>query len=365
MGAAYTIADYMGPFLVYTLGSVLVMGVFCVFLARELVKKRKQFWFVCTPLIGYIFFLYLLCLHAVPVLEQTGDLLVPSEYERKTTAGEIVHVTPAEHIPLYCINGEIRGADHIVIGETTYYVISEGMLTEGMLVELQYAQFENNVILCWQEVSEDRVAMVLEEQLNAPSIAKPEAPQKEVPKQIQKISQVLYILGFVGFLVCVAVSELLKHKFVSFLFAKDHSVHSQIVPNRICIAFTIIPLVFFSMVSIGVSMGSGEYHGLLILIVGGGAMATIMLVEQFTYLKIDGQCIWIKKLWKAKQYRATDICSVMWKSCRGMIGKQLIIIFNDGKSYWFDMDHFIGVQNTYNELKKHLDDSSNVVAAEE
>jgi len=365
MGAAYTIADYMGPFLVYTLGSMLIMGVFCVFLVCKLAKRRRQFWLAYAPLVGYIVFLYLLSLHAVPVLEQTGDLLVPSEYERKITAGEIVCVTPVEHDPVYYINGEIRGADHIVIGETTYYVISDGLLKEGMLVELQYAQFENNVILGWQEVSEDRVAMVLEEQLNAPSITKPASPPKEVPKQIQKISHVLYILGFVGFLVCVAVSELLKYKFVNYLFAKDRAVHSQIVPNRISIVFTIIPLVCFSMIIIAFSMGSGEYHGLLILIMGGGAMAAMMLVDQFTYLKINGQCILIKKLWKVKQYCAADICSVMWKSCRGKIGKQLILIFNDGKSYWFNMDHYMGVQNTYNELKKHLDESSSVVPAEE
>ena len=86
MGAAYTIADYMGLFLVYTLGSVLVVGAFCVFLIRKLGKKHKQFWLILTPLVGYIVFLYLLSLHAVPVLEQTGDLLVPSEYERKITA---------------------------------------------------------------------------------------------------------------------------------------------------------------------------------------------------------------------------------------------------------------------------------------
>ena len=44
MGAAYTIADYMGLFLVYTLGSVFVVGAFCVFLIRKLAKKQKQFW---------------------------------------------------------------------------------------------------------------------------------------------------------------------------------------------------------------------------------------------------------------------------------------------------------------------------------
>ena len=41
MGAAYTIADYMGLFLVYTLGSVLVVGAFCVFLIRKLAKKNS------------------------------------------------------------------------------------------------------------------------------------------------------------------------------------------------------------------------------------------------------------------------------------------------------------------------------------
>ena len=50
MGAAYTIADYMGLFLEYTLGSVLVVGAFCVFLIRKLAKKQKQFWLILRSL---------------------------------------------------------------------------------------------------------------------------------------------------------------------------------------------------------------------------------------------------------------------------------------------------------------------------
>lgn len=357
MGATYTIADYMGPFLVCTLGSMLVMGVLCVFLGRKLTKKLQQGWVAFVLLIGYVFFFYLLSLFAVPVLEQTGDLLIPSEYEMKTTAGEIDSVTPAEHVPLYYINGEIRGADHIVIGETSYYVISDGLLTEGMLVELQYAQFENNVVLSWQEASADRVAIVLQEQLNATTIVKTEVPPKEISQEIQKISYILFILGFVGFLALVVATNLFHHRIINYLFAKDGAVYGQIIPNRIATVFTIIPLVFLSMIIVGLSIGHGEYHGLLVLMIGGGVVVTIMLVEQFTYLKIDGQCILINKLWKEKQYCTADVCSVIWKSYRGMIGKQLVITFNDGKSYWFNMDHYMGVQNTYTELKKYLDDA--------
>lgn len=364
MGAAYTIADYMGLFLVYTLGSVLVAGVFCVFLIRKLAKKRKQFWLIFTPLVGYIVFLYLLSLHAVPVLEQTGDLLVPSEYEMKTTAGEIDRVISAEHVPLYYANGEICGADYVVIGDASYYVISDGLLAEGQLIELQYAQFENNVILSWQEASADRVATVLAEQQHTPQVEM-ETPQKDIPQETQTIAQVLRVAGFVGFLAWVAVTNLLVHKITNHLFAKDSAFHGGIVPNRIAIAFTLIPLMLFSVIIVGISMGSGEYHILLILAIGGGAMAALMLADQFTELKIDGQSIWINRLWKKKRYCTEQIHSVAWKSCRGMIGKQLLIVFDDGKSYWFDMDHYMGVQNTYNELKKYLDAPSDAVPVEE
>lgn len=43
MGTTYSIADYMGPFLAYTLGSALIMGALCVFLGRELKKSCKSF----------------------------------------------------------------------------------------------------------------------------------------------------------------------------------------------------------------------------------------------------------------------------------------------------------------------------------
>ena len=41
-------------------------------------------------------------------------------------------------------------------------------------------------------------------------------------------------------------------------------------------------------------------------------------------------------------------------SCRGFIGKQLVIVFNDGKSYYFDMDHYLGVQNVYNAIQNNI-----------
>lgn len=364
MGAAYPVAEYIGFFLVCTVVSELAAVVLCVFLGRKLAVRFQRFWLGYVPLVGFAFYLFFLGGYVLPILEQTGDLLITSEYDVKTTAGEIDSIIPVEHAPLYYINGEIRGADYIVIDEASYYVISDGLLAEGMLVELQYAQFENNVVLSWQEVSADRVAVVDKEQTDVNSIEKTEMPQEEVPQEIQRIARVLVQVGFFGFIALLAVTNLVHQRIVNYLFAKDAAVHGQIIPNRVAAVFTAIPLVFISMVIVGMSMENGEYHGLLILIMGGGLMIGFMLMEQFTYLKIDGQYILINKLGKMKQHSMTDIRCVTWKSCRGIIGKQLVVIFNDGKSYWFNMDHYMGVQNVFNELKKHLDDLSNAVPAE-
>lgn len=354
MQAAYTVADYFVPFFVCTIGSALLVGVLCVLIGRKAVKKFQKVWLPVIPLIGFgIFLFWLFGIYAFPILEQTGDLLVPSEYEIKTTAGQIEGITPAENVPIYYIDGKVCGATYISINDAQYYVISEGLLTEGMLVEVQYAAFENNVILSCKEVTADRVTQVQTENLHV-------QPPEDIPTQyaptpeMEALASTLISTGVIG-VACISILfSIINQRIKSYLLKQDLMVHGKIIPNRKAICFFCLPFVFFAMIIMGLWIQNGDISIFVMLLIGGGVFVLIT-IKMPTSLELDGNTLYLRSLGKERQYQIQDIYSVSFKSCRGFTGKQLVIIFNDRKSCWFDMDRYCGVQNVYNELTKRME----------
>ena len=130
-------------------------------------------------------------------------------------------------------------------------------------------------------------------------------------------------------------------------------VHGKIIPNRKAICFFCLPFVFFAMIIIGRWIQNGDISIFVMLLIGGGVFVLIT-IEMPASLELDGNTLYLRSLGKERQYQIQDIYSVSFKSCRGFTGKQLVIIFNDRKSCWFDMDRYYGVQNVYSELTKRM-----------
>ena len=354
MQATYTVADYFAPFLICTIGSILIVGVLCVLIGRKAVKKFQQVWIAFIPVIMVgVFIFAVVGPYAFPILEQTGDLLVPSEYEIKTTAGQIEGITPAENVPIYYIDGKICGATYLSINDAQYYVISEGLLTEGMLVEIQYAAFENNVILSCKEVTADRVTQVQKENLYVQPLEDIPTEYEPTP-EMEALASTLIIVGFIG-VACVSILfSAAKQKIKSYLLKQDLLVYGKIIPNRKAICFFCLPFIFFALIIMGRWIENHDISILVMLLMGGGAFILIKITQP-TSLELDGNTLYLRSPGKERQYQTEDVYSVSFKSCRGFIGKSLVIIFNDRKSCWFDMDQYCGVQNVYNELTKHME----------
>ena len=350
MGNSYFVSDYMAPIISCTIGSMVLLGAVCIWLGRKLIKKYSRTKIAFVPILGYIVFLIILVTQVIPVFEQTGDLLVPSEYEIRTTAGTIDSIVPAEHMPLYIVNGKICGADHIVIDAVSYYTISDSSLSQGILVEVQYAHSESNVILQWQEVTQERAAQVLEEASAADLKPKEEAPPKVVSQRTQQICLVIYRLSLLGFVVYVAVTALCHQKIAQRLLAKDIRVSGQIIPNRAILLFYAPPLIFLVLIRLCLCIGSGEYNPLFILSLVGGGLLVFTVMTQLSYLKMDGSYLYVRQFGKEQQYRTADIFSVYWHRCRGFIPKEMVIRFCDGKTYHFSSNTYLGVENTFRAL---------------
>lgn len=241
--------------LLAVLGCMLLPGILCVWLGRLLVRKTRRGWAAFLPLVGYILFLGFLLRYAVPLLEQTGDIVLP---ERT--------VTP-----------------------------------------------EQAALGLW-----------------------------------------MTRIGMIGTVILAVLTGMMDGRLKCLLLARDAAVRGGIVPDRLALVFMLIPLGVICLVPMGTFISYGDGGALLILLMGGGLMAAFLLKDQFTRLTIDGGTLTLRRFGKERRYPVSDICAIQWKSCRGITGRVLVIVFCDGKSFWFLLDSFRGVQNTYHELTGRL-----------
>lgn len=164
------------------------------------------------------------------------------------------------------------------------------------------------------------------------------------------IANILYYAGILGFAVYVLISYITSNKVAAYIFARDLEVKGKIVPCHFAWLRNIPGFVFLAIVVIGFTIGQEKYTILIFTAVAFLILGTVMFIDACKYLTFNDEHISITVFQKNKQYLRSDIRTVEWRNCRGITGKQLAIMFHDGKSYYFNMDYYRGVQNTYNEL---------------
>ena len=164
------------------------------------------------------------------------------------------------------------------------------------------------------------------------------------------IAYVLYYFGIVGVFSYVLVSYVVRNKIASCIFASDLKVSNKIIPSCFSWLRNILGFAFIACVVIGLAIGNEDYTGIVFMSIVYLFLGALMLKDACTQLVLRDEHIVITVLQKNRQYLRSDICTIEWKTCRGIIGKQLVIVFCDGRSYYFNMDYYRGVQNTYNEL---------------
>lgn len=158
---------------------------------------------------------------------------------------------------------------------------------------------------------------------------------------------VLYWIGLLGFGIMVALDALYNRKIAAKLLAQDAAVIGEIRPNAKAISLYLLPVFFLILMIVGIAIANGTYHILLIVFIGGGGMGLFLGADASTYLKREGEILIIHRLGKIREYQLSQVRAVSWKTCRGVIGKAMVLVMNDGTSYWFNMDTFAGVQNMY------------------
>lgn len=164
------------------------------------------------------------------------------------------------------------------------------------------------------------------------------------------IAYILYYFGIVGIFAYVLVSHVAGNKIAACIFARDLKVSNKIIPSYFSWLGKILGFALIACVVIGLSIGNEEYSGIVFMSIVYLFLGVLMFKDACKQLVLSDEHIVITVLQKTRQYLRSDIRTIEWKDCSGITGKQLVIVFCDGRAYGFDMDYYRGVQNTYKEL---------------
>ena len=355
MSASYTVMEYLGIPLAAGLGGLAIILTVSIWLPLKLKHKFTSYLLPILLFLLPIFACIALCIWLFPVFDTVGNILVSSEYTARTTAGRIETVTDSDLGTFHFHNGALRAGEEIVIDGASYYVISEGKLTEGMHIAVEYAQFENNVILSWREVSEEEAQKIHAENPYIEFEMHDEKPQPTVSEKDMRIGSRLEQIGFVGFVAYVVLTNAFSQKIKTFFANRATAQGGEIKPYTAWLLFKLIPLAFMSLIVIGVVFLTGHSYVFLFLAIGGGGILVFTHINLFTRLRLDGNTFTICRFGREKTYRLEDIRAVYFRRGRGMIEQTMVLVLNEGKSYWFDKDSFAGVDGVYEYIREYLD----------
>lgn len=169
------------------------------------------------------------------------------------------------------------------------------------------------------------------------------------------MGKVLYWVGLVGFAALVALDMLCNPKIAAEILKQDAAVTGGIRPNKKALIRILLPTLFLVLMMLGIVIADGVYHVLLIVFLGAGFMGAFLGADMTTRLTLDGDQLTIRRTGNVHRYHLSQVRSVAWKPCRGILGKMLVLVMEDGKSYWFNLDMFVGVQDMHTRLSRYLE----------
>lgn len=210
------------------------------------------------------------------------------------------------------------------------------------------------MILGWQEVTPEEAAQIRAESVAAQNQKPAEKTETTISPQLEALGVWLLRIGFVGLVAIASLQTMFFEKLVARRFHQVSSMQGEIRFNRLAFLERIAPAVCMSMLNIGFAIQIGQWFVTILLIVPMGMLA-LSAADATTWLKLDGATFTVARLGRQKTYRMEDVRAVFWRNHRGLIGRSMVLVLHDGKSYWFDMDNFCGVEYAYKYISRYLD----------
>lgn len=389
MAASYGISNYFGLFFAFAVCALCVSVCFIIVGNRWRKQRRSEaqrnrlVLVLCA--VEAVFFLLFITIF-IPSIENAVDLLFPSMYEVRKTAGTVGHIMPEDHTPVFYSDGGLHSDATYYIDGHYYVGIDDGKLQRGMLIELEYAHGDHDdVILRWCEVTPEQAAQILAEAKQQTAqheeVEKPSSPAQPAKVTIvisPKLETILTWSQYIctaGFLAMVALQQ--RFSLVKRPYYWNMRQDSRITFNWVVGGFRIVQ---FGCIHIWLLCACirGMKYGRL----GGAIPVVAMILIQLSFflydlsrrMEIDGEMVRISRFGRTREFCASEIRVVKWqithKGRKLFPGDSfpfddwervidtyyaLVVVFSDGSEYRFPVDTHFGVRSAYEELSALLE----------
>ena len=150
---------------------------------------------------------------------------------------------------------------------------------------------------------------------------------------------------------CQRIAYTVVNKVVKAVFG-EYSVRVD-DPFYTALLEKLVPIICIIVLLIGEILQTNQPFWAIFLLVPAG-MLVLMVADATTVLKLDGSTFTIRRWGREKTYRIEDVRGVLWRKHRGLLRHSMVLVLHDGKSYWFDMDVFCGVQSVYDYISQRI-----------
>ena len=355
MGASYTAWDYLGVPVAILLCGLILFPTLTVLLSLRLARKNNSIGLGFLPVAAMMPLMILLVLWGGPVLTQVGDLMLPQEFVIQTTAGKIEALEPGAKGSWHYVNRKLVKGQMMSLEGQRYYDIGEEMLEPGMVIAITYAHSGNgNVILSWQETSPEEAERIrLEGEASNPEL--PVRESKEISPEQNELGTWLMRIGLGSFLLSVGLTTFFREKIIFSLLAWDAQVRGEIRISLGKLLLMLGPMGCMVVLLAGICLTSVEDHVWFMVIFALCGVCFFAAAESTTYLRLDGQTLTVRRYGKEKQYSLSEVRRVFWRKTRGFVGQSLVLVMEDGTSYWFNPDIFVGVQDIHTRFSRYME----------
>lgn len=336
--------DYIFPGVIVPIIFLILLFLPVMFLSKMLAKKKLGTAAILFPFIIGLVIFYGFLATAAEGLQPPLTLLFQSKDPPRITSGTITEIRKGAPLPLYFDSDTqtFHSAFWITVNDELYY-LPQCPFEKGAQVKITW-RTEARVVYKLEAASNNCEASV---QGNAGIPQHQDTKLQQSGRLLARISSFL-IVGI------IFLQYLLGKKIANRLQIKDQCHTYGIIPNKIGLFHFAVTFLPFLGILVGLWL-SGYHSAILIAAIAVLILTGITLVKQTTTVKLSEKKLIYRNFLHVKSYGFSEITEVTWRQSRIPGNRCLVIVLCNGSTLCFEQENFWGLQNTFEQIKKHLD----------
>lgn len=317
---------------------------FTLLIAIYLKKRKYSTVLILTPLIIWPLVLSYVLAFVLSGIWAPLDAATASKENRRYLVGRVEKTLPYAKQPFYLTSDGSWTKGHLITIHSESYFIPDNAPEVGQWVEIEYTEQEH-AVLNIHPLSEEQGK--LNETTGRPLFEL--TGGKDIEFDV-KAGSTLYYTGIIMILVSILGRTFFGPRYMKLLHDKDFGYRNGVRPNMVSILVDIIPLLWFELVIVGLSIGwnSNDYLLFTVVLI---ALGFIPASKLFSSLELDGEWIIYKSIGKTQRFHISTVSQISWDYEGKNSQNGLRIAFINGLTLFFAQQYYLGLHNFARQVK--------------